>query len=125
MVGLSDKESRPSNGIGRFLINAGYRVIPVNPNIDTVFGIKAVGSLDEVSEKIDIVNVFRRSEFTPTIARQAVNIGAGTLWLQQGIRNDNAMQIAADGGLHAVQDRCIAVAYRILGVGATRSRDRR
>ena len=120
VVGLSDKESRPSHDIGRFLLNAGYRVIPVNPNIDSVFGIKAVDSLDEISESVDIVNVFRRAEFAPAIARQAADIGAGTLWLQQGIRNDRAMQIAADSGLRGVQDRCIAVTYRLLGVGATR-----
>ena len=124
VVGLSENDSRPSNSVGRFLINAGYRVIPVNPNVDDVFDIRAFDSLDDVTEKVDIVNVFRQAEFTPAIARQAVDIGAGTLWLQQGIRNEEAMEIAADGGLHAVEDHCIAVAYRLLQVGTTRSKAR-
>ena len=121
VVGLSDREERPSHSIGRFLLDRGYRIIPVNPNIDQVFGIEAVDSLERIPVHVDIVDVFRRSEFTPDISREAVRIGAGCLWLQQGVLNAEAMNIAEAGGLSAVQDRCIAVAYRLLGVQAKTS----
>jgi uncharacterized protein len=116
IVGLSDREDRSSYGIGEFLYDRGYDVIPVNPNISEFHGIPAVASLADIDVPIDIVDVFRRPEFTPDIAREAVAAGAGTLWLQQGIVNDEAMAVAEAGGLDAVQDRCIAVTYRMLGL---------
>lgn len=116
IVGLSDQPERSSHGIGEFLLGRGYDVIPVNPNITEFHGIPAVGALDEIEEKIDIVDVFRRAELTPDIAREAVAVGAGALWLQLGIVNDEAMDIAEAGGLETVQDTCIAVSYRLLGL---------
>lgn len=116
IVGLSDREDRSSYGIGEFLYDRGYDVIPVNPNISEFHGIPAVATLADIEVPIDVVNVFRRAELTPDIARQAVQAGAGTLWLQLGIENDKAMEIAEAGGLEAVQDRCIAVTYRMLGL---------
>jgi predicted CoA-binding protein len=116
IVGLSDREDRSSYGIGEFLYDRGYDVVPVNPNISEFHGIPAVASLADIEVPIDIANVFRRAEFTPDIARDAVQVGAGSLWLQLGIENDAAMEIAETGGLDAVQDRCIAVTYRMLGL---------
>ena len=116
IVGLSDREDRSSYGIGEFLYDRGYDVIPVNPNISEFHGIPAVATLADIDAPIDIVNVFRRAEYTPDVARDAVAVGAGTLWLQLGIVNDEAMAIAEAGGLDAVQDLCIAVTYRMLGL---------
>ena len=116
IVGLSDREDRSSYGIGEFLFDRGYDVIPVNPNISEFHRIPAVVALADIEVPIDIVDVFRRAEFTADIAREAVAAGAGTLWLQLGIVNDEAMAIAEAGGLDAVQDLCIAVSYRMLGL---------
>ncbi|MDP6348760.1 MAG: CoA-binding protein [Chloroflexota bacterium] len=116
IVGLSDREDRSSYGIGEFLFDRGYDVIPVNPNISEFHGIPAVVALADIEVPIDIVDVFRRAEFTADIAREAVAAGAGTLWLQLGIVNDEAMAIAEAGGLDTVQDLCIAVSYRMLGL---------
>ena len=116
VVGLSDDEERSSYGIAGFLHDRGYLIIPVNPNITEFRGIPAVASLADIEEPVDIVDVFRRSEFAPDIARAAIAAGAGTLWLQQGIVSDEAMEIAEAGGLNAVQDRCIGVTYRMLGL---------
>lgn len=116
VVGLSDRPDRPSYGVAEFLFERGYLIIPVNPNITEFRGVAAVASLADIEEPIDIVDVFRRPEFTPEIARAAVAAGAGALWLQQGIVNDEAMEIAEAGGLNTVQDRCIAVTYRMLGL---------
>ncbi len=116
VVGLSDREDRSSHGIAEFLHDRGYLITPVNPNITEFRGTSAVASLSEIEGPIDIVNVFRRSEFAPEIARAAVAAGAGTLWLQQGIVSDEAMEIAEAGGVNAVQDRCLAVTYRMLGL---------
>jgi predicted CoA-binding protein len=116
VVGLSDQEDRSSHGIAEFLHDRGYLITPVNPNIAEFRGTPAVAVLSEIEGPIDIVNVFRRPEFAPDIARAAVAAGAGTLWLQAGIVSDEAMEIAEAGGLKAVQDRCIAVTHRMLGL---------
>ncbi len=116
VVGLSDRPDRSSYGVAEFLHDRGYLVIPVNPNITEFRGIPAVASLADIEEPVDIVDVFRRPEFAPDIARAAVAAGAGTLWLQLGVVNDEAMEIAEAGGLNAVQDRCIQVSYRSLGL---------
>ena len=79
VVGLSDREERPSQSVARFLLDRGYKIIPVNPNIDQVFGIEAVDSLDQIPVHVDVVGVFRRSEFTPDASHEAVRIGAGCL----------------------------------------------
>jgi len=93
----------------------GYRIIPVNPNVKgTILGETCYPSLKDIPEPVDIVNVFRRSEETPPIAREAVEIGARVLWLQQGIVNEEAAAIAAEGGLAVIMDRCIKVEDAIL-----------
>ena len=116
MVGASSNPDRPSNGIMRKLRNAGYRVFPVNPNETTVLGERAYASLSEVPEPIDIVDVFRRSEFTPAIADEAVKVGAKALWLQSGVVNEVAAAKAEAGGLTVVMDACIGVLHAVLRV---------
>jgi predicted CoA-binding protein len=109
MVGASSNPGKPSHGIMRLLQSSGYRVIPVNPNEQSVLGEKAYASLSDIPEPVDIVNVFRRAEATPPIADEAVKIGAKTLWLQLGIANDDAAARARAGGLNVVMDSCIGV----------------
>jgi hypothetical protein len=116
VVGASSKPARPSNGVFRTLLAAGYRVIPVNPNETEVLGQKAYGSLAEVPEKVDLVDVFRRPEETPPVADQAVAAGARALWLQLGVVNPEAASRARAGGLLVVMDACIAVEHRRLGI---------
>ena len=116
MVGASSNPDRPSNGIMRKLLSAGYRVIPVNPNETSVLGERAYLSLADVPERIDIVDVFRRAEFTPAVADEAVKIGAKALWLQSGVVNDEAAAKAEAGGLMAVMDVCIGVMHSVLRV---------
>lgn len=118
VVGASSKPHRPSYGIFGYLLDAGYRVFPVNPNEKTVHGRVAYPTLESVPEPIDLVDVFRRSDQTPAVAKSAVAVGAGTLWLQQGVRNEQAAQIAQEAGLTVVMDRCIAVAHAQLGLKA-------
>jgi len=116
MVGASSNPDRPSNGIMRKLLSAGYRVIPVNPNETSVLDERAYPSLADVPGRIDIVDVFRRAEFTPAIADEAVKIGAKALWLQSGVVNDEAAAKAEAGGLMAVMDACIGVMHSVLRV---------
>jgi predicted CoA-binding protein len=116
MVGASSNPDRPSNGIMRKLQNVGYHVIPVNPNETAVLGERAYPSLGEVPERIDIVDVFRRAEFTPAIADDAVKVGARALWLQAGVVNDAAAVKAEAGGLLVVMDACIGVMHAVLQV---------
>ena len=116
MVGASSNPDRPSNGIMRKLKSVGYRVIPVNPNETTVLGERAYASLADVPERIDIVDVFRRAEYTPAIADEAVKIGAKALWLQSGVVNEEAAAKAEAGGVMAVMDACIGVMHTVLRV---------
>jgi predicted CoA-binding protein len=114
VVGASSNPARPSNGVFRTLVEAGYECIPVNPNETEVEGIPAVATLAQaaVAGHIDIVDVFRRPELTEAIAREAVATGAGALWLQLGVVNWESARIAAEGGLAVVMDRCTAIDLR-------------
>ncbi|MGH3104751.1 MAG: CoA-binding protein [Gaiellaceae bacterium] len=115
LVGASPKEWRPSFGVMRYLLAHGYRVIPVRPrDCDEVLGVPCVASLAEVGEPIDLVDVFRRAEHAPGIAREAVAAGAKALWLQLGLVSPEARRIAAEGGLDYVEDACTAVVHRQL-----------
>ena len=107
VVGLSSKPWRPSHEVASYLQAKGYRIIPVNPNETEVLGEHAYASLDDVAEHVDCVDVFRRSEHTPAIARQAVRVGARVLWLQEGIIDAEAYRIATDGGLAVVMGACM------------------
>jgi predicted CoA-binding protein len=126
VVGLSANPDRPSNQVAWYLHHEGYRLFGVNPKCKEpeVFGVPVVASLDQVPEPIDIVDVFRRSEHTPEVARQAVAVGAGALWLQMGITNPEARAIAEAAGLRYVENRCLKVDHaRLLGRSPT-GRDR-
>lgn len=114
IVGLSDRPERVSYMVAEAMQHKGYRVIPVNPNVERVLGEKCYPSLKDIPIPVDIVNVFRRSETVVPIAQEAVNIGAKVFWLQQGIVNEEAAQIASSGGLIVVMDLCIKVADSIL-----------
>ena len=118
VVGLSPNPDRPSNQVAWYLHHQGYRLFGVNPRCPApeVFGVPMFPSLDQVPDPIDIVDVFRRAEHTPDAARDAVAVGARALWLQMGIRSDEARAIAEEGGLAYVEDRCLKVDHaRLLG----------
>ncbi len=112
VVGLSSKKSRPSHGVTDYMKHAGYRIIPVNPNETEVLGEKAYPDLDSVPEKIDIVNVFRRSEFVSDIVDAAIRIGARAVWMQEGVVDQQAAERARKAGLVVVMDRCILKEHR-------------
>ena len=123
VVGLSANRERASNQVAWYLNHQGYRLYGVNPACPEpqVHGIPMLASLDEVPEPIDIVDVFRRPEYTPDVARAAVAAGARTLWLQLGIRSDEARGIAEEAGLTYVEDRCLKVDHaRLLGPASGR-----
>ncbi len=112
VVGLSSKKARPSHGVTDYMQHAGYRIIPVNPNETEVLGEKAYPDLDSVPEKIDIVDVFRRSEFVSDIVDAAIRIGARAIWLQEGVMDEAAAVRARKAGLIVVMDRCILKEHR-------------
>jgi len=111
VVGLSDRPSRPSHDVARYLKAAGYEIIPVNPRYTSVMGLPCYPSLAAVPGRIDVVNVFRRSEHCPDVVREAVAVDAGGVWLQQGIISDESEQIARAAGLDFVQDRCLKIEH--------------
>jgi predicted CoA-binding protein len=111
VVGASADPHRSSHGVMRYLLEQGYRCIPVNPNCDEVLGVPAVASLAEIDEPIDLVDVFRRPEFCSAHAREAVAAGAKALWLQVGIVSADARRIATDAGLDYVENACTAVVH--------------
>jgi uncharacterized protein len=116
LVGASPNPDRPSHGVMRYLLDHGYRVIPVRPrDCGDVLGIPCVASLDEIDEPIDLVDVFRRAEAAPDHAREAVAAGAKAFWLQLGLRSDEARAICENAGLDYVEDRCTAIEHRHLG----------
>lgn len=112
VVGASTDPARAGNYIPDYLQSHGFRIIPVNPNYDKVLGEKCYDSLEDIPEPVDCVEVFRRPEYTPEIARQTVSIGAKSLWLQLGIINDEARRIAEEGGLFFVQNECMGPQHR-------------
>src|SRR5437867_11554743 len=116
MVGASSKPDKASYGIMQKLQRAGYRVIPVNPHEAEILGEKSYPSLLDIPERVDIVDVFRRSEDTPAIADEAVKIGAKALWLQTGIANADAAARAKAGGLMVVMDACIGATHALLQI---------
>ena len=108
VVGISSKPSRPSHGVASYLQEHGYRIIPVNPNETEVLGEQAYATLLDIPREthVDVVDVFRRAEHTPEVARQAVTLGARVLWLQEGIVNEEAARIATEGGLEVIMGVC-------------------
>ena len=118
VVGLSPRPDRPSNEVASYLQDRGYRIVPVNPNVDEVLGERAYPSLLDIPEdiRIDVVDVFRRPEYTPDVASEAVRVGARILWLQADIINDDARRIAEDAGLDVIRGVCIRAQHQRLGV---------
>ena len=112
VVGLSSRRSRPSYGVSEYMQSNGYRIIPVNPNESEVLGEKAFGTLEEIPDHVDIVDVFRRSECVGEIVDAAIRIGANGIWMQEGVVNDEAAGKARAAGLEVVMDRCILKEHR-------------
>ena len=109
VVGISSKEWRPSYEVASYLQDNGYRIVPINPNETEVLGERAYPSLLDIPDdiRVDVVDVFRRPEHTPDVARDAVKIGARLLWLQEGIVSEEAARIAQEGGLDVIMGVCI------------------
>jgi predicted CoA-binding protein len=114
LVGASPKPWRPSHDVMRYLLEQGYRVIPVRPrDCDEVLGVPCVRRLDEIEEPIDLVDVFRRAEVCADVARDAVAVGAKALWLQSGLVSPEARAIAEQAGIDYVEDACTKVVHRL------------
>jgi predicted CoA-binding protein len=127
VVGISSKPWRPSHDVASYLQAHGYRIVPINPNEAEVLGEQAYPSLLDIPRelRVDVVDVFRRAEHTPAVARDAVAIGARALWLQEGIVSDEAARIAADGGLEVVMGVCIKkVRQRLIPEDRAKDRER-
>ncbi|MCH7643042.1 MAG: CoA-binding protein [Chloroflexi bacterium] len=124
VVGLSPNPDRPGNEVARYLLANGYNVIPVNPGVDEVLGLRSYPTLEDVPEPIEIVDVFRRSEYVPDIARSAAGIGAKVLWTQLGVISAEGAEIAASAGLQVVMDRCALIEHRRLAVRTVRKSER-
>ena len=107
VVGLSDSPLRPSHGVSAYMQTQGYRIIPVNPNITEALGEQAYPTLLDVPERIDIVNVFRRSEFVAPIVEQAIHRKVPMIWMQEGVVDTQAAEKARQAGIFVVMDRCI------------------
>lgn len=116
MVGASSNPDRTSHAIMKQLLDAGYHVIPVNPKETEILGQKAYAALADIPEKVEIVDVFRKSEDTPGIADEAIAIGAKALWLQLGVSSEDAATRAKAGGLTVVMDKCIGATHRHLHI---------
>ena len=112
VVGLSDNPLRTSYGVSEYMQSQGYRIIPVNPRIRESLGEKAYASLSEVTEKIDIVNVFRRSEFVPQLVEEVIRLKLPAIWMQEGVVHEAAAEKARQAGILVVMDRCILKEHR-------------
>lgn len=107
VVGLSSKKFRASYGVAEYMQREGYRIIPINPNETKVLGERAYARLEDVPEHIDIVDIFRRSEFVGPLVDSAIRIGAAAVWMQEGVEDQDAARKATEAGLMVVMDRCI------------------
>ena len=111
VVGLSDNPDRTSYMVSKAMQNAGYEIIPVNPTASEILGVKAVANLKEIEGHVDIVNVFRRSEFLPEVAKEFDEMDADVFWAQQGLENEEAYQFLKEKGYTVIMDRCIKVEH--------------
>ena len=111
IVGISNKPDRDSYIVAEYLLNQGYKIIPVNPNIDTVLGLKAYPDLISIPEDIEIVDIFRRPEFVDEVVDQAIEKGAKVVWMQLGVINESAAEKARKAGLKVVMNKCIKVEH--------------
>lgn len=117
VVGLSSNPMRPSHEVTEYMQRAGYRIIPVNPNATEVLGEKSFTRLEDLPEKVDVVNIFRRAEEVPAVVESAILIGAPVVWMQLGIENEEAAEKARAAGLVVVEDACILIEHRKRGFG--------
>ncbi|GAE30541.1 CoA-binding protein [Halalkalibacter hemicellulosilyticus] len=111
VVGLSNNPARTSYQVAKFMQNAGFELIPVNPTIEEALGVKAVASLKDIRGTIDIVNVFRREEYLPEIAKEVIHIKAKSFWAQLGIENEEAYSLLKEQEILTIMNRCIKVEY--------------
>lgn len=111
VVGLSDNPDRTSYMVSKAMQEAGYEIIPVNPNADKILGVKTVSSLKDLEGHVDIVNIFRRSEFLPELAKEFAEIDADIFWAQLGVENEDAYQFLKEKGYTVIMDRCIKVEH--------------
>ncbi len=109
VVGLSPKESRPSNMVARYLIDKGYTIIPVNPGQEEILGLKCYPDLSSIGQQVDVVDIFRRADQVEPIVAEAVSIGAKAIWMQEGIVNEQAAALAEKAGLKVIMDHCIKI----------------
>jgi Predicted CoA-binding protein len=114
VVGLSDKSWRPSHGVSEYMQRAGYKIIPVNPELEEVLGERCYPDVESVPEPIDIVNIFRRPELVPEIVEAAIRVGAKAVWMQEGVIHEKAAARARAAGLTVVMDRCLLKEHRKL-----------
>lgn len=114
VVGFSSKPERPSHQVAKFLKDAGYRIYPINPNIEETLGEKVYASLEEVPAGIDIVDIFRASDKVLPVVEAAIRVGARVVWMQEGVVNEEAARKAREAGLKVVMDRCTMQEYRRL-----------
>ena len=114
MVGLSPDPNRPSHRVAKYLINHGYKVIPVNPDTQEILGIRSYSDMSSIPEPIEIVDIFRRSEEVMPIVDEAIKIGAKVVWMQEGVINEEAALRAQDAGLLVVMDRCMLKEHKRL-----------
>lgn len=112
VVGLSDSPLRPSYGVSAYMQSHGYKIIPVNPSIKGSLGEKAVGSLAEIEEKIDMVDVFRRSEYVPDLVDEAIRLKVPAIWLQEDVIHEEAAEKARKAGIFVVMDKCVLKEHR-------------
>ena len=112
VVGLSDSPLRPSHGVAAYMQTQGFRIIPVNPKITDALGETSYASLLDVPDKIDIVDIFRRSEFVPEVVDQAIQLKVPMIWMQEGVVNEPAAEKARRAGIFVVMDRCILKEHR-------------
>ncbi|MGN7374727.1 CoA-binding protein [Bacillus halotolerans] len=113
VVGLSDRPDRTSYMVSKAMQDAGYEIIPVNPTIEEALGVNAVSSLKEIDGPVDIVNVFRRSEQLPDVAKEFLETDAPVFWAQQGLVNEEAYQMLKEDGRMVIMDLCIKVAHAV------------
>ena len=112
VVGLSDSPLRPSHGVAAYMQSQGYRIFPVNPTITDALGEPSYGSLLDVKEKIDVVNIFRRPEFVPALVDQAIQLKVPAIWMQEGVIHEQAAEKARRAGIFVVMDHCILKEHR-------------
>jgi uncharacterized protein len=112
VVGLSDSPMRPSHGVSAYMQGQGYKIVPVNPQIEEALGEKSYPSLLDVPEKIDLVDVFRRPEFVEEIVEQVIQLNIHAIWLQEDVINERAAEKAREAGVFVVMDRCILKEHR-------------